>query len=335
MSYITERWSGKTRTRGNFNSDTAVRIFDVISQDDVATDDEAMDALHSTFNIYVGCPYSSNAESNYLYCNQIIARDISVGIYEVTATFGIGNYVNPENPISLPWKYKWQNVTIEPPFDRDINGNAIVTSSLCPFSSQPTKRISYKSLSIQRNEAFYNYSLYKTYENTVNSDSIEMLQPDGNYTIFGPGTIFCTSIEPASAYTQLDNYVPMVLNFEIYDLSTLPSSISDPFQLQILDASSMAWWNNGGIDTKGNIWTAQGTPVTSDQNLNSLGRPVDTTLRIEASMSIPISLGSPPPGATVVNPTSNVFYLKYLRYQSKAFLPLMSEPSQQPNNSRN
>lgn len=332
MATITERGTPRTKSRGDNDSDTAVRIFDVVSTGDVNSEDDAMDVIEASAppllfgdpaGVAVGMQYKPGVTTGaYLYCKTVAARYIAVGYYEVTCNFSVGNYIPPIKPISLPWKYGWKTVTIESPFDRDINGNAIVNSALCPFSTLPTKRISYKALRITRNEGFYNYATYKTYENTVNSDTIELLQPDGETSTFGPGTIFCVSIEPANDYTKLDNWVQMVLNFEIWDLSTLPSSITDPFQLQLLDQGSMSYYSS---TQKGNLYTAQGEECSTDQGLNGFGIPVDTALKVGVQAAAPVAQSSSPPGSTLLNPTAKAYYLKYKRYDSVAMLPLLTE----------
>jgi hypothetical protein len=324
MGQITERFSGKAKSRGNYNSDTALRIFDVVG---ASSEDDAMDQVaamtgSSLWPAAVG--KSFNSSGSFLYCSNVAARDITIGAYEVTATYSIGNFVPPADPTKLPWKYLWKTVTIEPPFDRDINGNPIVNSARCPFRTQPTKRISYKSLTIYSYESFYNYSLYSTYENCVNSDTITLEQPNGNSTQFGPGTIFCVSIDPGNAYTSKDNYLQMVRSFELWDLSLLPSSVTDPFQLQLLDQGSMAYFSS---TQRGGIYNSQGEPVSTDQNLNGLGIPTDTSLKVGLALSTPVAVSTSPPGATLLNPTAGAYYLKYKRYNSVPFLPLLTEPS--------
>jgi hypothetical protein len=319
---VSEKWSGKTKTRATQNGDTAQRIFTVVG---AVSDDDAM----NNTPVAVGSLYGSGS---YLTCSSITCRDISIGIFEVTCSFSIGNFTLSQNPLTLPWKYDWKNVTIEPQIDRDKDGNPITNSARQPFSTPPTKTINYKSLRIIRNEAFYNYSTYKTYENCVNSDTITLLQPNGQTSTFAPGEMKCTGIEPAQAYTQKDQYVTIVVSLEVYDTTVI--STTDPFQLHVLDQGSSGFWSNGGTITKANIWTApslnstKGEQVASDVQLNGYGLPVDTTLTVQGHPPVAFS-GSLPTGATIdTGMPSGVFYLQYKRYPSKAFLPLLTETAQ-------
>jgi hypothetical protein len=108
--------------------------------------------------------------------------------------------------------------------------------------------------------------------------------------------------------------------------------VQNPHQLHILDKGSMGYWDNGGTNTPGNIWTApslnspKGEQVTADVQLNGKGLPVDTTLTIQGHTPVAYYSGDDlPPGATLENPASNAYYLSYKRYKPVALLPLLTE----------
>ena len=323
---VTEKWSGRTKSRANYNADAAQKVFQVVGATD---DDDAMDNVASTAAGYPGVKVGSQFGSgSFLYCSKVQARQIAIGFHEVTADFSIGNYIPPEDPLKLPWKYDFKTVTIEPKIDRDIAGNPILNSGRDPYT-EGTKRISYMTLRVSCNEAFYNYALYKQYFNLCNSDTIQMVQPNGQYSTFGPGSVFCVSIEPASTFTQKDTFVPIVKSFEIWDPAVL--AIADPFQLRFLDTGSNGFYSVSGTPTSGILCKADGTPVSQDVPLNGQGLPIDTTLKIYqrgASPATAVAFGSAPTGATIENPAAGAYYLKYKRYPSTALLPLLMEPPQ-------
>jgi hypothetical protein len=328
-SGVTETWRGKGKRRGSNQSDTAKRIFTVVGAPD---EDTAMDDVFTFFGVEVNSAYDSSDPDNLLFCSEVDADYESPSVYKVTATFQIpplGYFQVSDDPLDLPWTFDWKTVVETMPFDRDIDGNPVVNSSLDAYTGNPTRTITYKVLKIVRNESFYDYVTYKQYENCVNSDSITLVEPNGETNTFAAGTIKCVSIEPTRAYTANDTFVPICITLEIYDATQLTTT--HPFQLHILDQGSRGYWGSGTPKTSGNIVHQDPDSglyqvVACDVRLNGLGKPLDTTLKIGTSGQTPVALSASPAGATVEpfgTAPFDAVYLMYKRYKAIALLPLL------------
>jgi hypothetical protein len=333
VATVSETWRGRHKARGADQSDTAQRVFQVVGAID---EDDACSIVSATFGVSINSQFPAESDTSYtnqLYCHTVFPRLIEGNFMEVTASYGIpkqGYYQITLAPTSLPWKYNWSSVVETQAFDRDITNNPVLNSAYDAPQNPPTKTITYKELVIERNESFYDYATYTPFENTVNSDTIILDQPDGNTVTFDPGTIKCVTICPKHEYTKNDTYVTMAVRLQLYDLSQL--SITDPFQLHLLDQGSAGYYGGGG--SRGNIVNIDGSTPAQNVALNGHGKPLDTSLLISpvaagGAPQAPVNCSrGTPPGAVIETAAGSGFvaiYLKWYRYKSVPFASLLSE----------
>jgi hypothetical protein len=330
---VTEDWKGKGKPQEADQKDTAQRTFVVVPLPG-EDEDDAVAAVTADFGISVGGPYDATDSNNLLVCKSMHPHYTANNVIEVGCSFDVppcGSYLATERFTSLPPSYHWQTVIDTQPFDRDTANNPVLNSSYDPPRNPPTRTVTYKELTVTTYAQFYDYTTYKYYENCVNGDTITLVEPNGNDSDFGPGTMKCISIEPGKAYNKTDTVVPIVMKFHIYDQSEI--NLADPFQLHLLDAGSAGYWNNAGTNTRGNIVNPDGSQPACDVALNGHGKPIDATLLISPSSQggqpqTPVNCTRDvPPGAKIETSGSGVFacvYLKYFRYLSTPFAPLLT-----------
>ncbi|HEV7297753.1 MAG TPA: hypothetical protein VGN72_00185 [Tepidisphaeraceae bacterium] len=315
----TEKWSNIGGTLdAEINGNTFNRAFDVVG---AADGFGAVSAVRSAFNINYN---SSHLNMEALKLKTFQPRTVGLGVHEVTAVYSVppnGSWQTPEDdadPLDAPAEISWSPNIVSEPFDRDIDGNPVLNSAGDAPANPPSRTYVYSTLTITTNEEFYNYAGYKPYINTVNSDSIEVDQPNSTTVTFAAGTVKCVSIAPARMYKATDSYVPITRTFEIWDLAEI--STTQPHQCRILDQGSSGWYNDEGVKN-GSLCTDQGEYVANDKLLDGTGKPLDSTLKVRdgGEQYTPVARpGGTPTGATIEG-TADAKYLLYKRYKAKAF----------------
>ena len=299
------------------------------------TENDVKAQLKAVLNIDYNSKWDSDNE--HLIVQNIRVSRKTANYCQIFVSYAVSQtgYFQPTvNPLQLPWRFLWEPVTEPVPFDRDIDNNPILNAAYDPPSNPATKNVTYWCLRVQSFEAFFDYATYKTYLNTVNSDTITLTQPNGNNTAFTPGTIYHLFTRPTRDYTANDKFLPVERVFHIYDLSQI--NITDPFQLHFLNAGSSAFYGTDGA--KGNIVFADGSTPAGDVPLDAVGKPINTKLKVspataggdpQAATAAPKGL---PKGATVENTGNTDFpavFLRYKRYKSMPLLPILTPPSNQ------
>ena len=359
---VTESWRGTTEGASANQGDTGMIVFQVVGvvgTSDTSPARAAMNAVYAEFGVTVGSSYGGLSP---LVCRSVQPRPVNPFMFEVVATFDVsptGYYTPTTSPLLLPQRYEWKDCSEEQPFDRDVNNNPVVNSAGNSPNQPPTKRITKETLLVKRFEAFYDRATYKTYKNTVNSDTVTFTEPNGNTNVFPPGTMFCTSIAPEGTYTAADLCIPMVLAFDCYDLSEI--NITDPFQLHLLDEGYSGWYqppdsgssgDGAGDDgddadsgsgssttTRGNFYLQDGdgnyAQVSEQVLLDGTGKPLTppsasgTTVYVGNQQGTPVSNPQgTPTGATVETAQNNAaVYLKWCRYKAIPFTTIIAQPS--------
>ncbi len=329
---VTESWQGRQAGQSPAQGDTGVRVFTYVGIGDEAA---ARTELKNAFDVHQNAQWD-DADPD-LICQSVFARRKSPLMQELTASYAYaptGFFQPTADPLTLPWRYTWEPVTLTIPIDRDADGNPILNSAYDPPSSPPTKKVTFWCLRVLSNEPFFDYALFNPFNNTVNSDTITLTQPNGNDTTFGPGTIFCDLIRPTRDYTANDLFVPVERVLHIYDTSQLDNQ-TDPHQLHLLDQGSAGFYDDDdGTVKPGNIVDGVGNPVPQDVPLDGYGRPVKAGLMIAPAKDgkpqnfVAAPLGTPQ--GAVIEPSNNTdfpaVFLRWKRYQPKPLLSLLSPP---------
>ena len=329
----TESYRGKVKARHAGQGDVAVRVFDVVG---AADEDEAMDTVYALFGVQVNAPYDPSDQNNVLFCESVVPRYDGAAMQEVTAQYRVpatGYFQPTVPPLTLPWRYEFGESIETPEFDRDVSGNAVLNAAGDPPSNPATRTVTKKTCSIYVNEAFYNNVTASMYENTVNSDTITLTQENGDSTTYTPGTMKCTSYKPSHDYTRFDTHIPTVRTVEMYNPQDI--NLTEPHQLHLLNRGSQGWYHAGsgdidqyaGTPIKGNILDARGNQVSADVLLDGTGKPMDTSYTVEGQPPVANPNGLPPGATLEMSADGKVTWLKYIRYKSVPFLPLLQEPT--------
>ena len=303
------------------------------------TPEAAIASVVFNTGVDVNTPYTQNA-NEVLFCKNFSPPQF-VGPYfsRVTANFAVppqGYFQVTVPPLQVPWKYNWSPCIDNAQVDRDAYNNPIVNAVYDAPSTPATRTVTKNVMTIRRNEAFYDRATYKLYENTVNSDTVVLIEPNGNTNVFSPGDMKCVSIRPLQDYTLYDTYVTIILTFEIYDPTQITTN--DPFQLHLLNAGSNGFYNSSLPAKKGPLVYSDGVSrVEGDKLLDSAGRPLDTSLLVIDNNGVGQTpntggyLSGTPTGATAETVAGGdwpVIFFKYIQYKSIPFLPILTQAAQ-------
>jgi hypothetical protein len=279
---ITERWTGKGWNLTTQGLD-AVREFDVSG---AATEKDALQALIDSEDV------NFNSEHPYqpaLKCRSIVLGEaLGPSFFRFRATYGtppMGLYVlqTTTDPLSQPVRVTWQRALKSVAIDRDLDDIPIVNSAGDPFPIQQMEVVS-RTLMLKRYEPFFDIAKAEAFENTVNSNVINL----GPIRI-GQGQGRIVSIEPTSEYPVDAPYLEMGYQFEI------DTTDDDPFQLYLIDQGHRGWRSNSGGARTGNLVDEDGNPVGDDVLLDGTGKPAwGVALVGESKKATPIANPSLP-----------------------------------------
>lgn len=274
MAEATERWADRqlTKTKDGW---TAVRAWDVIDCDDEFQAVSVVGVVRGQ-----GHPLSSA-----MTCKQIDSTAVSPTFYSVRATYssqtdGDTGGGGAESAATI----HWETVTNSEPVDRDADGNPITNSALDPFDPPLTRDFNDKVLVVTRAEPFYDPIAKGVWENTVNNGPVTFMG-----IAFPAESLRCLSIQPGREYSDADTSVLVEYRF-LYR--------RDLQKARVLDQGFGAWFTSNNTQTKGELYTGQGTQVTKPKLLNGKGKPLDVTLKVERKYD-PVELGASPVGAEV------------------------------------
>jgi hypothetical protein len=279
---ITERWTGKAWNLTEQGLD-AVREFDVSG---AATEKDALQALIDSGKA------DFNAEHPYqpaLKCRSItLGEALGPSFFRFRAAYGqppMGLYVlkNTVDALTAPVRVTWRRAVKSVAIDRDLDDIPIVNSAGDPFPIQQIE-VTSRLLTLKRFEPFFDIAKAEAFENTVNSNVINL----GPIRI-GQGQGRIVSIEPTSEYPVDAPYLEMAYDFEI------DTSDDDPFQLYLIDQGHRGWRSNSGGARTGNLVDADGNAVSDDVLLDGTGKPAwGVALVGETKKAVPITNPSLP-----------------------------------------
>lgn len=320
-----EIWNGRTRSSVSDQGDTAARVFSVVG---AVSEEAAKAAVELSFGVKINAPYDPTDENNVLFCHSVSPKYQNSLVIELVANYSVppcGYFQATTKPTDMPWRYEWGECIEEPAFDRDIHNNALLNMAGDPPDNPPTRTITKKVISIYANEPFYDYATAKLYENCTNSDTIQMNQPNGNTNTFPPGTMKCTSYKPARDFTTSDTHVPTVRTIEIYDPQDV--SLTNPFQVRILNQGKRGWYydSNGHLQ-RGGFRDSAGQAVYDDVLLNEDGQPIDPSYTVEGHTPQANPNSKPDNVYLESSADGKVMWIRYDRYKSVPFLPLLTRP---------
>lgn len=245
-------------------------------------------------------------DTSPLRCRDIRINATGFRVMTVSAEFGIPDSGSYEEDPSLtkPRVFNWQAVQESVAVDRDINGNAILTSARRSLDGiQKTKNA--KRLTITNWESSYAAGTALDWENSVNADAFEGASPQ---------EVRLESIQPSTSYDINATLLPID-----YVFLFKPAAIwgDFPHQTWLVDKDSYAYATVDGTVTKVRLCDKTGVQLT-DVLLDGTGRPKDTTGvtylnkfgRPEASPSW--NAKGTPTGATAVD----VGLASFLRYNT-------------------
>lgn len=242
---ITEKYTARTLSKKDDGSWTATRTFQIIG----ATTETDCETAMQAAGIDIGSVHDQN---QYLSIDSISYRKQSIGYFEAVC-----NYIIPDgtaqknvNPLLQPPIIHFGTGQITEDTDHDINGNTLINS--CGDTFTLPRTIYYKTMSVTRNEPYYDIYSAFNYENAINSDAFTI-----NSLAFSVGTIKCISILPSREFTLTDTYVPVRYDFELFvgpDVVTM----TDPYQWRVIDEGDKGW----ALDADGN--TVNGKFVFKD-----------------------------------------------------------------------
>jgi len=139
------------------------------------------------------------AEDGWLVCSDVNCERISPFLYELTAEYErtYAGQEGDENPLAAPAEWHWGSVASTEQIDRDINGKAIQTPVGEQFDPPVILTINDPSLTITRNELFFNPAVIIDYQDAVNSDY---------FLGFAPGIARVASIDGITQHQGDWNY---------------------------------------------------------------------------------------------------------------------------------
>lgn len=216
-------------------------------------------------------------------------------VQSAVATYSVpeeGDEHRDETPdLATPTVLNWQTVQETVAIDRDVNGNAIVTSARRAVTGVTQSR-NYKRVVITAFRDSYNPINALTYENTVNGSSFEGAQT---------GTVKCTSIVPSTSIESGSTLVPID---HVFDFKPESFWGPDPWQTWARNADEFAFATVDGATVKRRIVTTTGDPA-GQVPLDANGIPIESGLTYFALPGDPAPAESPtwasapsPPGAT-------------------------------------
>ncbi len=248
------------------------------------------------------------------------ARNIRINaigfkVYSVEATYSVpedgdSHPQDPDPGETPPLVFNWQTVQTQTPVDRDVNGNAIITSARRGVQGVTVPR-NYKELTITRWEASYNATTALEYENAVNGDNFE-----GGV----PGEVQCAIIQPSTSYQINATRVPIDYSFGFKPVEIWGEN---PWQTRVPDADSFGYVSVDGSPRRVRF-TDLGGNVLTDIPLDGFGVPIDEDVTYVDQGGSPVDpppswqSRTPIPGATVIDAGGLVF-LQYETSPSKAF----------------
>lgn len=127
-------------------------------------------ALRSQESVYVGATYSAVTESDAnILCNGIrLSCTEDDGQWECEATYGAWEQKN-EDPLENEPRIQFGGVQREKRLEKDIDGNPIVNSAGDPFQQDTIRDDSRLTITVQRNEAYGDLSLFAQIRDKLNS----------------------------------------------------------------------------------------------------------------------------------------------------------------------
>lgn len=323
-------WQGTTRTQSANQGDGGVRVYSVVG----ATDpDAALSQFTTATSIVVNTPWSSTDPNNVLRAQSIVPNFQGPILSQVVVSYAVpprGYFQATVKPTDQPWVWEWGACLDSAQMDRDIDNNPILNAAFDPPAEPFQTSVEKQTLRVIRFEAFYDRATLRYYDGAVNSDDLNLTQPNGKTVAYPAGTIRVVRIVPAQAYTTFDTFVPVGVELELYDLSLINPNLHDPFQLHVLNVGSNAYYGDG--TKKGHLlYASNREPVDKDVPLDGDGVPIDTTLLVAGDGNDPVAPvaapDGPPDGATVESigtGASQVTFLVYNRFRKVPLLPLLT-----------
>jgi len=245
-------------------------------------------------------------------CSAIRINATGFKVFSIEATysipdFGMDAHDKPEPSEETPVIFQWQTVHESVSVDRDLNGNAIVTSAGRSTEEYLMRTLSAKRLTVTKWLGGFDVSRALEYENSVNNAA------------FGGAAaneVMCETIEPSSAYVPTAILVPIAHTFLFKPVSIWKDH---PHQPVLKDQDSYGAVGSNVL----RFVTKKGDPM-DDVPMDGKGRPLnssvtykDPTTGVIASSPTWDDRGTPT-GATVVVSGAIVF-LRYMLLPQKNF----------------